>query len=107
MEEKELDYIRELYDHLPEPLPDWAIGKLNGELVLGAQLCTRDGRRTGNAHIIGITNSKYDGSELFLVLTDAGTKMACSRGEVEYFFYPPKYRSNVEEVLRKFQRRER
>lgn len=35
------------------PLPEWAIARNWGyELVPGAQLMTKDGRRTGNAHIL-------------------------------------------------------
>ena len=31
------------------PVPEWAIDRAKGKLVLGAQLPTRDGRKCGNA----------------------------------------------------------
>lgn len=83
--------------------PEWAVRSTNGELVLGASLPTRDGRRCGNAHII---NSKFpigtDFKQEYVVLTDAGTEMILNEAEVIELFHPPQWVSNVEEVKRKF-----
>lgn len=92
---------------MEELLPEWAIGKTSGEYVLGAQLCTRDGRRTGNAHIVG-----FDGVNgltlndvtyvIYIVLTDAGNVIKLIRPELESMFYPPQWVSDVNTVIRKF-----
>lgn len=68
-------------------LPDWAESTYEGDeyLVLGAQLCTRDGRRTGNARIDSIA----DGTAT--VITDAGNTMRVNASEIAELFYPPKY----------------
>lgn len=99
------------------PLPPWAIGYAKGELVLGAQLPTQDGRRCGNAHIIRIEPYEFtpygmeDAPEdsphrLYSLLTDAGTELILSAGEVAELFYPPVWVSDVKDVWRKFGPRE-
>lgn len=84
------------------PLPDWAIGKTNGDFVLGAQLPTRDGRRMGNAHIIGILEAIHGGFFVYRCLTDAGSEIYLNGAELDECFYPPVYVSDVAEVTRKF-----
>lgn len=88
------------------PLPDWAIGTTDGELVLGAQLPTKDGRRCGNAHIIGlkippelVTESNL---QQYHVLTDAGNTMKLAADEVDELFHPPKFVSDVADINRRF-----
>lgn len=87
-----------------ELLPPWAIAQANGELQIGAQLATRDGRRTGNAHIIDKSSLDCLGTTLhfWIVLTDAGNVMELADGEINEMFYPPKYVSDVGRVLDKF-----
>lgn len=68
-------------------LPSWAIGKTNGTLQPGAQLCTRDGRRCGNAVITGPI-SEYGH---WPVLTDAGTMMNLLPAEIAELFWPPQW----------------
>jgi len=90
------------------PLPEWAVGRAKGELVLGAQLPTRDGRRCGNAHIVDrYTTMLLDKAQfIWVVLTDAGTTMRLTDGEVAELFHPPVWVSDVNDVWRKFGPRE-
>lgn len=92
--------------HYPEEfLPHWAIKAVSGELVIGAQLPTKDGRQTGNAHIIGMRELAVFGvtKTIYVVLTDAGSQMALTAREIEELFYPPKWVSDISEVINKFQ----
>lgn len=81
-------------DHSPvlsldEHMPHWATG-IATELAVGAQLCTRDGRKVGNAVIAG-TQQERHGHLLWPVLTDAGTVLHLSTAEVEELFYQPQW----------------
>lgn len=91
---------------LNEPMPEWAIAPNNGALVAGTQLCTRDGRCTGNAHIILVYLSKYVENELlYEVLTDAGNVVVYTEKEIHKGFYPSEWISDVAEVINKFGRK--
>lgn len=70
-------------------LPKWAIGTAT-ELAPGAQLCTRDGRKVGNAVVSGPKVSEC-GREYWPVLTDAGTTLRLSDAEVAELFWPPRW----------------
>lgn len=84
-------------------IPEWAVRASSGELELGAQLPTRDGRKVGNAHIVRISPaSRGRTGWVFGVLTDAGSEFSLSAGEIEELFYPPMWVSDVAEVKRKF-----
>lgn len=85
-------------------LPKWATAKNNGSLVIGAQLCTKDGRRLGNAHIVDITERmwKKESCLIYSVLTDAGTRLNLTSEEIASEFYPSEFISDVNEVLKKF-----
>lgn len=90
-----------------EQLPSWAIGLAYGEYVLGAQLATRDGRRTGNAHIISIMGMDFASVDtpsvtVYTILTDAGNELRMDEQELSDSFYPPYWVSDVTEVIRKF-----
>ena len=89
-------------------LPEWAKKRFTGELELGTQLCTRDGRRMGNAHIVDTWMADLRGTQrrFFLVLTDAGTQLTMTRTEIIQCFYQPEYVSDAAEVLAKFQRKD-
>ena len=90
-----------------ELMPHWAIGRANGELVLGAQLPTRDGRRCGNGHIVAIAPARWDPDvTLSHVLTDAGTHLKLTGEEVTELYYQPIWVSDVYEVLLKFKDRD-
>lgn len=57
------------------PLPDWAVGRnWDYSLVPGAQLCTKDGRKTGNAHVLRVDERCLNsGKSYFDCITDAGS----------------------------------
>jgi hypothetical protein len=64
---------------------------------------TRDGRRCGNAHIIGIhrvTNSMKG----YVLLTDAGNVLEFLEQEIHEYFYPPTWVADVDEIKRRFQK---
>ena len=92
------------------PLPDWAIGTTDGRYVLGAHLPTRDGRAIGNAHIVGIATKDPFADPprapyYWEVLTDGGTNLLLTDGELDELFHPPAYISDVAEVRTRFARR--
>lgn len=70
--------------------PEWAIGTTQSWTVVGAQLRTRDGRRTGNAVVVNFPVYQHD-LELAEVVTDAGTQMFLTEREMEEFFYQPEW----------------
>lgn len=102
----EVDNMVKLVQEWDAILPHWAIRIAQpGILEVGAQLCTRDGRRMGNAHIIGFKEDALDtGRPYYHVMTDAGTRMVMNSTEINDSFWPPRWISDVKEVLRKFDR---
>ena len=87
-------------------VPSWALAKTQGELVLGANLPTKDGRKIGNAHIVAAVQGVLNTSQmLYTILTDAGTEVVLNSSEITELFYPPEYISDVDEVLYKFSAR--
>lgn len=86
-----------MFDDMEGPLPHWATGRTNGQLRIGAQLCTRDGRRTGNAVVLDMTYGALTDppQRLFVVVTDAGTPAYLTEDEVMAMFYPPEYVMDV------------
>ena len=93
------------------PIPDWAVARNFGyELVAGAQLCTRDGRKTGNAHIVSIEQigiphlAPYSEITAYNCLTDAGYKFVFSAQELETCFTIGDWISDPERVIRDFDR---
>lgn len=84
-------------------LPGWAVGLTDQYMTLGAQLCTRDGRRTGNAVVVdiearplflalmGTVFKVEDGFKVAIVLTDMGNQMTLNEAELAEMFYQPKY----------------
>lgn len=91
-------------DKEDEPIPEWAIGRTEGKYIIGAQLPTKDGRRTGNAHIIDIYKKTYNKRKytIHLVLTDAGTEIQCTENELKELFYPTEWLSDVNRVVKRF-----
>lgn len=87
-------------------LPEWAIKRAAG-LELGAQLPTRDGRKTGNAHIIRISPAPRGRMGLhYLILTDAGNSFVMTEPEISTQYYPPEFVGDVDDIIRKFWREE-
>lgn len=74
-------------------LPEWAERTSRpDEYIHGTQLCTKDGRVTGNAVVIETKFSNWDRKVLiYHVVTDAGTEMRLTIGELKELFYPPIY----------------
>lgn len=87
-------------DTIDFELPFWSDGKLSGShhdfLEVRAQLCTRDGRRFGNAVVVG-TREAY-GVPVADVLTDMGNTMTLNLKELRSGFYPPQWRVSPEWV---------
>lgn len=95
------------------PIPDWAVGRNFGyELVAGAQLCTKDGRRIGNAHIVqAITMTIHELADrqnpfgefpAYVCLTDAGCKFTMRENELLGYFNIGEWLSDPARVIRDF-----
>lgn len=83
------------------PLPSWAVRhNKSKELVPGAQLCTRDGRKTGNAHLMSLDPT----TGIWCILTDAGSHLRCTANEVNELFFVGDFVSDPEEVEARFGR---
>ena len=91
------------------PIPDWAVERnWDYSLVPGAQLCTKDGRRTGNAHIItkGVMhsgNGEYI-DNVYNCLTDAGSKFTFTEVELLEAFTIGDWISDPARVIHDFDR---
>lgn len=70
-------------------LPDWASAPAEGNFFPSAQLCTRDGRVTGNAVLMWWTI--VSGMPSAVVSTDAGNVIILTQAELEDMFYAPKF----------------
>lgn len=85
------------------PLPEWAIAHSSGKYMeVGAQLSTRDGRRTGNAFVNAVSHNELAGEPVAEVITDAGWKIVLTEDEMKDTFYPPSYIMNIEEARERF-----
>lgn len=89
------------------PLPEWAVCRSTGVYMqAGAQLCTRNGQRIGNAFVHRIERRmwKYgdETKEVYVAVcfTDMGNELVLSLPEMEGLFYPPKYVMDPNEALR-------
>lgn len=84
-----------------EVLPDWAERyDPSGTLELHRQLCTKDGRRLGNAFItkIGFTLASiadFKPEPCYTVLTDAGSQVRMIESEIHEYFYIGEYISKA------------
>lgn len=76
------------------PLPEWAEAyNHNYEPVLRAQLCTKDGRRFGNARIVEIIDDHplFPKDRIYKIRTDVGTEFNLMKSELDYAFYVGMY----------------
>lgn len=76
------------------PLPEWAEDyNRNFDLVLRAQLCTKDGRRTGNARVVEIIDDHplFPKDRIYKVRTDVGTELNIVKSEVHEMFHVGMY----------------
>ena len=84
-----------------EVLPEWAERyDPSGTLELHRQLCTKDGRRLGNAFItkIGFTLASiadFKPEPCYTVLTDAGSEVRMIESEIHEYFYIGEYISKA------------
>lgn len=84
-----------------EVLPEWAERyDPSGTLELHRQLCTKDGRRIGNAFItkIGFTLASiadFKPEPCYTVLTDAGSEVRMIESEIHEYFYIGEYISKA------------
>lgn len=73
-----------------EVLPDWAERyDPSGTIEPRRQLCTKDGRRIGNAYVIELVG--YVHGDVWSVLTDAGNKINMMEVEIRGAFYIGEY----------------
>jgi len=74
-------------------LPEWAKTKAQGDYTLpNASLPTRDGRATGNAVLIGLSDRQWEDALItYVVVTDAGNILRLNINELKELFYPPKW----------------
>ncbi len=105
MDHKETNMNQSEIDALVrQQLPSWAMKRASG-LEIGAQLPTRDGRITGNAHIVDIAQARKGTLGLrYLILTDAGNSFVMSEPEVIAQYYPPEWVADVHEIIKRFWR---
>lgn len=69
------------------PMPEWASGlNKKQELDLKTQLCTKDGRKTGNARIVMVTRQKGE-KPTYTAITDRGNLMNLSEEEIHELFW--------------------
>ena len=91
------------------PLPEWAIGRnWSYDLQPGAQLCTKDGRRMGNAHVLRCGINKQYGSAnrgimLYDCITDAGSYIhSMPENELTEAFYIGEWISDPKTLIARF-----
>jgi len=91
-----------------ENLYKGTIGKATGSpFEIGARLCTRDGRRIGNAVTIGIIDIlKFNRYEMLaIVLTDAGMTLEMTAEDLNDLFFAPDSLVEVQTIGRHFEGR--
>lgn len=91
------------------PIPEWAVARnWDYSLVAGAQLLTKDGRRTGNAHIVFVdlldSSDQIVPETRFHCLTDAGSKFVFNERELEEAFTIGDWISDPLRILKDFDR---
>ena len=90
------------------PLPEWAIGRNWAyELQPGAQLMTKDGRVTGNAHVIRVKEGGIirDGNPdlLYDCITDAGSYMgSMSERDINHQYWVGDFISDPKTLIARF-----
>lgn len=107
--EDQAKLVMQEFEQSQGALPDWAVARNWGyDLLPGAQLCTRDGRRTGNAYIISKENKDYAGLagfvEVYHCLTDAGSRFAFTEPEILEAFTIGDWICEPIRILRDFDR---
>lgn len=91
------------YEDFEEPLPPWAVAKASGKLEVGLQLFTKDGRRRGNAVVIGNYMTTFYmevSAEIWEVMTDMGSIVKLEQQELHSMFYLGDFIMDVAEAIR-------
>lgn len=97
------------------PIPEWAIARNFGlELTLGAQLFTKNGRRSGNGWLVNIMdvikaeiadkNNPYGEIEVYTVLTEDGSYMRMTKQELEAQFEVGDWICTLDRIASEFDR---
>ena len=85
-------------------LPQWAEKYSDGSYqVHNTQLCTRDGRRMGNAVLVHNVLRKGNIPFHSVVVTDAGNVMRMNHAELQEAFYPPQFIMKESEVRKHYE----
>lgn len=84
---EEIEHLADNYDE--NWLPEWAKKRSSGYQEINSALQTRDGRRTGNAVVVG--HMVRHGVGVAQIVTDAGNIIYLTPNEMEELFYPPQY----------------
>lgn len=72
-------------------LPEWARCTLAGMIPVYSVLPTKDGRRCGNAIVFHI--GELHGQKTWWIITDSGTIMRLTHGEMGELFHQPLYQA--------------
>ena len=99
-----LQYLVDLYQDFPDhPLPDWATGinKNKEWMLIGAQLCTKDGRELDNAYIDAITYNVRLKQNIAICITDIGNVLEFTEGELRGLFFRPFFIMDLEKARAK------
>lgn len=70
--------------------PEWALNSNGDPMVLRTQLCTRGGRRIGNAIVTSVPYESL-GVEVVDIRTDFGNELTLNREELGELFHTPTY----------------
>jgi hypothetical protein len=88
---------------LDYPIPEWADRLSDGNrMVVGTQLCTRDGRRVGNAVVVDDKRVLVLGEQtlpLIKVVTDKGNSLNLTESEAIELFHDPIYVMKEEDYI--------
>lgn len=85
------------------PLPEWAIARnWDYSLVPGAQLCTKDGRKTGNAHVLRVRGSVVENLIVHECITDAGSFLTLTEKEILDQFWVGDWISDPKTLIERF-----
>lgn len=100
----DMENMARLQAMMNDYLPEWASRRSTDDLEINQQLCTRDGRRIGNA-VIACQVSKLQGNTVYTywaVLTDMGTVLNLLTAEIDELFYRGDYIMKAADVQRRY-----
>ena len=102
---KEAEKVIALFDTGLGPIPEWAVSpNFGSQFIVGAQLFTTCGRRSGNGWIVQIREEALSVPRSYYVLTDAGSFMQLSQRELERAFEAGDWICSPERIIKDFDR---